>query len=169
MTHNEQQVLHNLENKGIIPFDSIFQITELQLKSYIAEYHKLYGKTDVSVGSKGNYKFARRLAGRTLLSVNFSRDAKFSDLDAGILYLIENPAFPDHYKVGMTINLKQRLSQYQTYDPYRKFSVAKYDFVLDRKLYEKQILNHPDIIKESGEWVLKANALEIFKQVSIPV
>lgn len=125
----------------------------------------LFGTEGRGTASTSNRRFARRLAGRTLLNLNFSRGARFSELKAGILYLIENPAFPDHYKVGMTINLKQRLAQYQTYDPYRQFSVAKYDFVLDRHRCEADLLNHPFICREEGEWVLKDNALEIFKSI----
>jgi hypothetical protein len=89
-------------------------------------------------------------------------------MHAGLVYLIENPAFPEHYKVGMTINLKQRLSQYQTYDPYRKFKVFKYDFVLDKRSKEKELLNHPNIYNELGEWIKKTNAEELFGKIIVP-
>lgn len=165
MNEKEHTILSSLVAKGIIPTSGLFQIKEHQLSAYIGEYHRIFGETSKATGSKTNKKFARRLAGRTLLRENALRGAKFSEIDAGIVYLIENKSFPEHYKVGMTLDLKKRLSQYQTYTPYRDFTVYKYDFVLDRKKIEKAILSHPDIANEAGEWVLKHNAAKIFETI----
>lgn len=82
-----------------------------------------------------------------------------------MIYLLENPVFPDHYKIGMTIDLDQRLSAYQTCDPYRRYKIIKYEFVLDRVLLEKELLCHPHIINEEGEWIKRINAIETFSKV----
>ena len=167
MLNKEELVINYLIENKVIP-TGIFQVTEEMLQEYLKVYHTYFGSTNKATGKKNNTKFARRLAGRTLLSLNFDRGAKHSEIDAGLIYLIENPAFPEHYKVGMTINLKQRLSQYQTYDPYRNFKVFKYDFVLDKRKKEKELLNHPDIYNELGEWVKKTNAETLFSKIIIP-
>lgn len=65
----------------------------------------------------------------------------------------------------MTINIKQRLEIYQTYDPFRQFKIHKYDFVLNRFLVEKEFLSHPNIFNEQGEWIKSENADYIFKNI----
>ena len=166
MTEKEKQVIASLISSLIIPANGVFQITEYHLTQYIAIYHKLFGSTEKATNSNSNTKFARRLAGRTLLSLNFDRGAKYNEMKAGIVYLIENIAYPLHYKVGLTINLYRRLAQYQTYDPYRSFKIVKYDFVLDRSLKEKEILSYPSIFIEEGEWVLRDNAVSVFDKIT---
>jgi hypothetical protein len=42
----------------------------------------------------------------------------------------------------------------------------KYNFVLDRRYKEKLILSHPDLTKETGEWVKKENAEDIFLKLT---
>lgn len=167
MTDKEEIIIKYLLEEKVIP-SSKFQITENMLVKYLEAYHLHFGDTYKATGKKNNAKFARRLAGRTLLSLNFDSGVKHTEMNAGLIYLIENPAFPEHYKVGMTINLKQRLGQYQTYDPYRKFKVFKYDFVLDKRNKEKELLNHPDICNELGEWIKKTNAEDLFSKIIIP-
>lgn len=168
-TSQENNVLDTLIHEGCVPTTGIFEVQESQIIRYTNIYHGLFGKTNKSLGGSSNTRMARRLAGRTLLKVNFNRGAKHNDISAGLVYLIENPAFPIHYKVGMTINVHQRLAQYQTYDPYRQFKVAKYDFVLDRRTKEKEVLTYPEIYNEQGEWIKRTNALEVFqKLINIP-
>lgn len=167
MTDKEEIVIKYLLENKVIP-TGVFQVTEVMLQEYLQAYHLHFGDTDKAAGKKNNVRFARRLAGRTLLSLNFNRGAKHTEMNAGLIYLIENPVFPEHYKVGMTINLKQRLSQYQTYDPYRSFKVFKYDFVLDKRKKEKELLSHPDIYNELGECVKKTNAEVLFSKIIIP-
>lgn len=165
ITEKEIAVLTDMIDKSIIPKSGLFTITEASLRAYLSIYHRLFGSTSKSTDGKSNTKFARRLAGRTLLNVIFNRGGKFTDTDAGLIYLIENPAYPLHYKVGITIQLSKRLAQYQTYDPYRQFKIAKYDFTLDRYTQEKSLLAYPEIYNEQGEWVLKENAKEVFEKL----
>lgn len=161
----EQIVIGNMISENIIPSMDIFQITEFHLQTYISLYGKLFGKQNGGIKSKTNSRYARKLAGLTLLKLNFSRDAKFNDMKSGLVYIIENEVYPEHYKMGMTIELNSRLSSYQTYDPLQRFKIVKYDFVLDRVLTEKKLLNHPEVFRETGEWVKKGKALEIFEKI----
>lgn len=162
----ETKIVHSLLLKNILPHKGIFQIKENHLVNFVSEYDLYFGKKGKGLRKK-EYKFARKLAGLTLLKVNYNRGAKFKDMKSGIVYLIENPAFPEHYKLGMTIELNNRLNSYQTYDPYRSFKVTKYQFVLDRFKMESDILNSVDINKEQGEWIKKENALEVFNKMCI--
>lgn len=147
-----------------IPKTGIFQITEKHIQSYIDSYNDLNNTKGKGL-KKREYKLARKIAGINLLKINFNRGAKYNDLKAGIVYMIENPIFKDHYKIGMTVDLVSRLNQYQTYDPYRRYSVTKYQFVENRKRIEECILYHPDILKEDGEWIKKDKAIEIFASI----
>ena len=165
LNDHERRIIDLMIYQRLLP-DSIFNIEETHLNFFISTYNDVFGN-NVSGGlrKKSNARFARRLAGLTLLKLNFSRGASFKDVKSGIVYMIDNPIYPDHYKIGMTIDLKSRLDSYQTYDPYRRFKVIKYDFVLDRVLGEKKVLNHPQIARECGEWVKKESAAKLFEQL----
>lgn len=156
-----------LITEKVIPAFDVFQINEIHLYNYIKFYGEIFSTEvcDKKLKTKSNQRFARKLAGLTLLKLNFERGATFSEMQSGIVYVIENEIFQEHYKIGMTIDLKSRLNAYQTYDPLRRFKVKKYDFVLNRVLVEKKILGHPDIFNEQGEWVKKQNALTIFEDI----
>lgn len=159
---NKIEKLLILEEK--ISETGMFQITEDHIQSYIIAYNDLNGKKGKGL-KKREYDLARKIAGINLLKINFNRGAKYNDMKAGIVYVIENPVFPDHYKIGMTIDLVVRLNQYQTYDPYRRYSVVKYQFVEDRRRVEECLLYHPDILKEEGEWIKKEKALDVFARL----
>ena len=45
-------------------------------------------------------------------------------MKSGYLYIIINPAFPSWCKVGITMNLKERLHLYQTCDPHRGYKLV---------------------------------------------
>lgn len=161
----ERIVIDAMIKDGIIPVIGLFQITECILDEYMITYGNMFDNKGKGLRKNSEIRFARRLAGLTLLKLNFERKVNFNDIQAGLVYIISNPSYPDHYKIGMTIELVSRLNTYQTYDPYRKFEVVKYDFVLNRSHIEKQLLEHPDITKEQGEWVLKDNAIKIFERI----
>lgn len=147
-----------------IPDSGIFQVTEENLTEYITVYGNLYGNGNI--GKPTNKKFARRLAGRTLLSLLSDRGAKYTEIKSGICYLIGCKSFLEHFKVGITLNLSKRLTQYQTYSPFRDYFIHKYDFVLDKASIEKQMLAHPLITKEKGEWIKATKADEVFLQLT---
>lgn len=69
--------------------------------------------------------------------------------EKGYIYIITNPSFPKHVKIGTSINVEKRLQQYQTYSPYRNY-----------KIYFKLETTHPSKIEKyfdnkyesSSEW-----------------
>ncbi len=160
MNNKINLTIKELIDTSVIPEKGYFNITEDILHSYI----KVYGTLSKSnkIGSKSNLSLARRLAGINLLKLLIARGYRYTDIPSGMCYIIGNSAYPLHYKVGMTLDLDKRLSQYQTYDPYRAFKVEAYEFVLDRRASEKLIIKHPLITSEEGEWILKENALQLF-------
>lgn len=153
----EVKVIAELTANGIIPYSASFNITESILSDYICAYDRLFTKTS-GVGDTSNKRYARKLAGRTLLKLKQSLGASISDCREGIVYLIENEAFPEHYKVGMTNDLAMRLRSYQTYDPLKRFKVKHYEFVLNKRSVEKKVLNSMHVKIENGEWIRKLDS-----------
>lgn len=158
-TERIQRTVDLLVALGIVPSCSAFDITEDMLVKYI----EIYG----SLGSKGNGKFqygyARKLAGLELLRLKFSRGTKSKDCKEGQVYLIANPAWPEHIKIGMSVDSDARLASYQTYDPFKAFYIKNYEFVLDRREAEKKLLEKFGVHLEEGEWVRYSDSLEIIK------
>jgi hypothetical protein len=163
----ERRVIDLMLYEGSIP-SGIFQIDDTHLDAYINTYGSIFNKRGKGLTTKQEKLFARKLAGRTLVRHLVECGARFSDIKAGMVYMISNPAFPKHYKIGMTLDVMDRLEQYQTYDPYRQFKIEKYSFVLDRRHNEQLILEHPDVVKENGEWVLRDRANELFLRITRP-
>lgn len=145
-----------------IPAIGNFQITENMLFEYMETYKRYFSKKGENTLRKNNHRYARKLAGLTLLKELYKREITFKECNAGIVYVISNIAYPVHYKIGMTLDINSRLNQYQTYDPYRQFKVEHYEFVLNRRLMEKKILNSFSIEIENGEWVKREKAKEAF-------
>ena len=86
-------------------------------------------------------------------------DAAFSSLEnyerslEGEVYIIYNPSFPGWVKVGMAIDSKDRLKQYQTGSPYRNYTlVASYTVENRREAESKVHLLLEDKHSRRGEW-----------------
>lgn len=155
-----KQTIKEMVAAGDIPREGLFEITEALLKKYIETYNE---------GSIGNAKFdfayARKLAGLNFLNENVSRGATKAKCNAGLVYVISNPAWPDHHKIGMTIDLPRRLSSYQVYDPTQSFKVEHYEFVLDRRGVERSLLATFQVDADKGEWVTGQSAHKIISCV----
>ena len=154
-----QRTLEILEETGIIPSYSAFDITE----EMIAEAIRVYGTLSGGGNKKFQYGLARKIHGLNLLKLKFSRGSKIRDCKEGMVYLIANPAWPDHLKIGMTIDLESRLSSYQTYDPFKAFYIRNYEFCLDRRDAEQKLLEMFDIHLEEGEWIRHTDSLGVIK------
>ena len=99
------------------------------------------------------------------MRLKFSRGSKPKDCREGQVYLIANPAWPEHLKIGMTVDTEDRLASYQTYDPFKAFYIKNYEFVLDRRLAEKKLLEDFGVHLAEGEWVKHSDSLEIIKAI----
>jgi len=73
----------------------------------------------------------------------------------GYLYIISNPKINGWYKIGITDNIKSRLSTYQTGDPHREYKVEYYIFHPKYKDAEKKIKMDilPFALDVKKEWI----------------
>ena len=164
ITETEKRILDVLVFEGKLPIHQ-FEITEEHIIAYMHAYVHILKKKSFKLDTS-DYRYSRKLAGLTLLKYLQSLDKNVKDQNAGFVYVIENPSFPEHYKIGMTVDLETRLDTYQTYDPYRKFKINRYEFVLNRRHTEKLILNSFGISIENGEWVKRNKVESIFKKIT---
>lgn len=154
-------ILTMLINQNKLVKEGLFDITEQHLIDYIETYDELYGNNGSKLKTASSLRYARKLAGLTFLKLKLERGATTATCKEGLVYLLTNPAWPEHLKVGMTTDLDKRVAVYQTYDPFRQYKVKHYEFVFDRRLAEKQILIHHKLNIEKGEWLKEVDAMLI--------
>jgi len=89
---------------------------------YISSKHPLH--------KPGNYKSFEHAAFESLKELKYSNE--------GQVYILHSPAYPSWCKIGMAVDARDRLSNFQTSTPYRDYIlVATYD-VPDRREAEKE-------------------------------
>ncbi|MGL4521316.1 MAG: GIY-YIG nuclease family protein [Bacilli bacterium] len=90
-----------------------------------------------------------QMIARDLIKV-YHKTNKSEGLQAGYVYLITNPAWPEWIKVGSAIDVYDRLSTYQTSCPMRDFKIEYYFFSFNRRRDEKLII---DAFSGKNEWI----------------
>jgi hypothetical protein len=55
------------------------------------------------------------------------------------VYILTNPAWPSHCKIGKALDMKDRVKVYQTGSPFRDYRVVAYAFFADRKAAETDL------------------------------
>ena len=153
------KTLDILSERNIVPPYTAFDLTEEMIASAI----KIYGSLSDGGNKKFSYNLARKIWGLNLLRLKFSRGAKPRDCKEGAVYVIANPAWPDYLKIGMTVDTESRLSSYQTYDPHKAFYIKTYEFCLDRRDAEKELLETFNFHLQDGEWVKSSDSAEIIR------
>ncbi len=156
--------------RGIIPENGMFDITEKMLESSFLIYRELFPPKTSRKLRPSDVRLNKKICGLNLMKLLEERTNETETINkvkkplikAGFVYVISNPAFQGKYKVGMTTNLENRLSVYQTYDPERRFKIENYAFVENRRLIEKSILDIYSIDLDKGEWVSTEKVKEIF-------
>ncbi|AAQ81440.1 hypothetical protein 44RRORF121c [Aeromonas phage 44RR2.8t] len=118
-------------------FNHIYRTTKLPFLRKNSSYIK-------SVCSQLNY------VRRSLLNVKYNRLGKASSIREGYVYVLTNPAWPGHFKIGSTISVYDRLATYQSYSPFRDYKIQTYFFTHDRFKTEKQL---HFMFGANGEWV----------------
>ena len=78
----------------------------------------------------------------------FRNNNSASGIKEGYVYCISNPAFPEHVKIGSSIDVKRRLASYQTYTPFRDFVLDAYYFSQDRFADEKLFHSKYEFVNE---------------------
>ena len=155
------RTLEEMIKLRIVPTYAIFDITEYMIEKAIA----IYGGFCYGGNKKFSYNLARKIWGLNFLRLKFSRGAKPKDCKEGEVYIIGNPAWPDYLKIGMTVDTKARLASYQTYDPHGAFYIKNYEFCLDRREAEKELLEKFNVHLAEGEWIKHSDSLEIIKVI----
>lgn len=159
-------VIKDLVSLGIVPEYGNFDLEESQLDSYIRLYDTYVDKDFTSLKkekSRISYGLARKLAALTLIKLKISRGVKGNQCREGFIYTLTNPAWANHVKIGISIDVKKRLQTYQTYSPYRDYKISSYDFVFDKRSTEKCLLKNFGLSIEAGEWIKNSDAADIMK------
>jgi len=164
LTEDENRILAIMLHENKIPSEA-YEITEEHLIAFMHTYVHGFNRNSFALKTS-EYRYARKLAGLSLLKHNVLLGASVNEIKAGMVYVIENEVFPWHYKIGMTVDLDSRINSYQTYDPFKRFKVKHYEFVLDRRHTEEQILKSFRLDLESGEWVKKKNCINVFRSIT---
>lgn len=168
----DRRVIEIMVDKGHIPKTGSFIVNDVMLEQFIGIYGSLYKKVKKYKLTNPERKYAKKLAGLSLMKLNISRSeivepklikSKIEKPICGVVYLISNPAFPGMFKIGITQNLDTRLATYQTYDPLRRYKVEHYKFALDMRKKEAEILEKFKIDIVKGEWINNTQVKEIFK------
>jgi len=164
-----QKVIDELIQREIIPKNGLFDVDLKMIDSYYEIYQEVYPPLANRKMMKSNIKFAKKLAGLILMNLNIDRMPKVTveksnllNIKCGMIYLISNPAFPGYYKIGMTKDIDNRLSQYQTGDPHRAYKIEHYIFVEDARAEERKFLNEMKLDLAKGEWVKSERVKELF-------
>ena len=106
---------------------------------YISKSHPLY--------KAGKYKGFEEAA--------FSSLANYDTSPEGQVYIITNPAWDGWVKVGMAVDAKDRLNNYQTSSPYRDYNLVYTIDTPDRRWTERKmhdILNGMITLEKQNEW-----------------
>lgn len=156
-------VIEEMIKRKIIPEEGSFEITEKVLDSFYSIYPEIYPSKGTRIRNK-DIRHAKKLAGLSMMKLLKQREENIEkktknrlDIKCGFLYVISNPCFPDYVKIGITKDLKFRLSAYQTCDPFRRFKVEHYRFFDDIRQKEKEILDTYKVDVSKGEWIEKKN------------
>lgn len=83
------------------------------------------------------------------------------------MYVITNPAWPGHCKLGRTANLKARLKVYQTSSPRRDFTVEYTRWFPNVYAAEQELKRRVSGFRRGGEWAIihPADAIEVIEQI----
>lgn len=161
-----EKILKELISTKIIPEKGSFEITEDMINNYYLTYKSLKSKNGKMTNS--NIKLAKKLAGLNLMKLSIERGnhketvIKSIKPKCGMIYIISNPAYPNKFKIGITQNIQKRLSQYQTGDPFRKYKLDHYKFVLDMRNEEARYIEKFKLNIVNGEWIDTDKIKEVF-------
>lgn len=124
-----------LINEGINQAD--FEISDDLVKFVFFKY--IYPSTKL-MHIKRNRGYFKAIATQlnytrlSLLRVKYYRNGnKAAGIKEGYVYIASNKAWPDKYKIGSTISVKDRLTVYQSYSPNRDYIFDTYYFSHDRR------------------------------------
>lgn len=87
---------------------------------------------------------------KNILGLAYKQNKSAKGISSGYVYAIHNPAWDDYVKIGVALDVYDRLNSYQTSSPFRDYELIGYVFSDDRLALEKEIHNKFD---RNNEWV----------------
>lgn len=146
------KLIEALLAKNIINTTIPFEIT----KELLLEVSKVYiqlSNTSGTFSSRGDLRYNIKLLCLSL--IKFKQENKLP-IKEGFVYFISNPAWPNSFKVGMSIEPKKRLASYQTYSPNRDYMLHHWSFWFDKRKGEKFVHDLYDSNRDH-EWIFIGN------------
>lgn len=157
-----KQIFNVMIDRGFLPREGSFEVT----KDLIDISHDIGNELFSQNGRKqkpSDLRFRKRISGLTLMHLKSERDAveenftlKKSRLihTCGFVYIIKNPNYIGHFKLGITSDVEKRIKSYQTYDPNRSFYVDKKYFVENTRKVENYLISmFSNFDVNNGEWL----------------
>ena len=91
---------------------------------------------------------------KTFNDAAFEGTYKLSNIKEGYVYAITNKAWPGWVKIGMAVDVEERLNSFQTSSPHRDFILEHYVASSDRRKSEKEAHTRalPLATDSKGEW-----------------
>lgn len=81
------------------------------------------------------------------------REPSFTEADTrGYVYVITNPAWPDHVKIGCAGDCNKRLSQFNTGSPRRDYAMPFHVYSSNRVRAERLVHSRLRDQRAAGEW-----------------
>lgn len=127
----------------------------------LAKYREIYNEIKGTCTEKKNIKRIMQYDRISALNLIQYKQAHKLPVYEGMVYVIGNKAWPNCYKIGMTVNVHERLRSYQTYSPYRDFTLEHYQFYSDRRAVESKIHKFLKPFALEGEWFNITNLEEL--------
>ena len=112
-----------------------------------------YGKIVNSISFKdrvGVMKMQISFIRKNILGLMYKENNSAKGIKEGYVYAIHNPAWEEYVKIGVAIDVYDRLASYQTSSPFRDYEVIGYVYSNDRLALEKEI--HAKF-ERKNEWI----------------
>lgn len=87
---------------------------------------------------------------KNILGLAYKQNKSAKGISSGYVYAIHNPAWDDYVKIGVALDVYDRLNSYQTSSPLRDYELIGYVFSDDLLSLEKEIHSK---FERNNEWV----------------
>lgn len=118
----------------------------------VDRFGEIYSGNKTPKGTVSEVRLNRRLAALSLVKQKRINGIPAKDIKEGFIYILSNPAWKEYYKVGYSIEPRDRLKQYQTGCPFSDYKLEGYYFSFDVRKTEKEIHDKLKQFHVKGEW-----------------
>lgn len=118
----------------------------------IDKFGEIYSGNSIPKGTISEIRYNRRLAALSLVKYKRLNKVPAKDIQEGFIYILSNPSWEGYYKVGYSIDPRDRLKQYQTGCPFSDYKLEGYYFSFNVRATEKDIHAKLKRFHIKGEW-----------------